>query len=249
MHHLIAFTGTQPIGATLAKLPALQDQVVPINSSNNFIMPQDFDVLAAYVQGPAVVNAQLATPSLRTVVLPFLQPVEAAGAPPDKPNVIYYYGNSPTLPRLDELQLNTSNVNAGTDLEFALIWLSDRNQQLQSGRIYTALATAANTTANKVWTNSTIAFNQTLPGGRYMIVGMDVIGANLLAARLVLPGLNLRPGCLARTAYTNTPSPLFRSGALGNYGWFDSIAPPTIDFLGTAAPTAQDIFLDLIKIG
>lgn len=249
MFHTLAFVGGAAAGAVKQQITARQDQVVPINASGNFIMPQDFTILSAFILGNTITLAQLSTPSLRTVLLPYLSPIQQGAAVPDKPNIVYWYGNSPTLPRLDEVELDVSNAAGAGITIFGVFFVSDNNQQLQNGRIFTARATAANTGGNTLWSNSSIAFDQTLPGGRYMIVGMDVIGANLVAARLVLPGANLRPGCIARTSLANTPSPLFRSGALGNYGWFDSIAPPTMDFLGTAAPVTQEIFLDLIKIG
>jgi hypothetical protein len=41
---------------------------------------------------------------------------------------------------------------------------------------------------------------------------------------------------------------MFRGGRMGEFGQFESTAPPILELFGNAAPTTQTIYLDLIPV-
>ena len=90
---------------------------------------------------------------------------------------------------------------------------------------------------------------QTLPQGRYAIVGMDVIGTNLAAARLIVPGAFFRPGCLGRNAVGNVPNPVFTDGSLGVWGIINSVNLPALETFAIGANTTQTVYLYLVREG
>lgn len=103
------------------------------------------------------------------------------------------------------------------------------------------------TLAANVWTNGPITFDDSLPVGHYQVVGFRAESAGLVAARLVFKGYGWRPACLGNVSPQQFGSDVFRNGNMGVWGEFDSINPPTVDFLSNSADTAEYGILDLLK--
>jgi hypothetical protein len=122
------------------------------------------------------------------------------------------------------------------------------------GRMSTARATGTATLTANAWTNVVLTFDQAFPAGDYAIVGMRARSASSLAARLVVKGLNWRPGCIAAAGATTAPTQLdgmpnlFRYGHLGVWGYFNNATPPDVEFLSGAADTAEVVYLDVVKV-
>jgi len=117
-----------------------------------------------------------------------------------------------------------------------------------TGEIFTVRATSSTTLTAYQWTNGALTFAQSLPKGRYAVVGMRALSAGLIAARLVIPGYAWRPGCIGYDAENDTEDDVFRGGRMGVWGEFDHDLPPTVDFLSISADTSEVVYLDLIKI-
>jgi len=145
-----------------------------------------------------------------------------------------------------ELQCNTDNAGAAQHWGFAL--LSDGSQSPVNGRIYTVRATAAVALTVNTWQNGALTFDQTLPVGRYQVVGMRARGTNLVAARLVFVGGINRPGVFAVNAIGDHDPIKFRHGGFGVFGEFHTNTPPTVDCAGVT-DTAQQFLFDLIRVG
>jgi hypothetical protein len=128
------------------------------------------------------------------------------------------------------------------------VWLCDAALAQVTGEIFTVKASTSVTLSANQWTNAAITFAQTLPRGRYQVVGMRAKSTGLVAARLVFPGYAWRPGCLGSAAYNNVERPEFRQGRMGVWGEFDHNVPPTVDFLSISADSNPEVWLDLIKI-
>ncbi len=89
-----------------------------------------------------------------------------------------------------------------------------------------------------------------LPAGRYSIVGMDVFGAGIILARLILPGYAHRPGVIAVQNAGQFAGSLFRYGNMGEFGQFVNTALPQLEiFTNAAGAVSPECYLDLIKIG
>lgn len=248
MFHLLAYTANQAVTATPVALTALTDVYATISPNGNYFLPRDLRVGMGYAQGPNITQARINSPTLRQISLPHIQPVATASAPPSNQQFVPLLQNGPSIPAADELSVETTNGGGAAERQFALLWMHDGNLNVPVGDRITVRATATNTGGNLVWSASTFALDQLLPNGRYAVIGMDIVGANLIAGRLVFPESGPKPGVLARQSLGVFPNPIFRNGRLGTFGQFESTAPPSLEILGSAAGTTQTLFLDLVKV-
>ncbi len=202
---------------------------------------------AALISTTSEVGARIESPSLRTLsnlqIEPFAQGLVFAN-----PQDILMHPMSPTPLVEDEGLILFVNTDPGVaEFHYGLIWLSDGPQPPINGVIHTLLATAAITLDEAAWVYGELTWATTLPVGRYQIVGMRVRSANIVAARLVFPESNWRPGVPGVVGASNIDNPYFRFGRIGVFGEFDSQTPPGIEILGVT-DTSETVLLDVIKI-
>jgi hypothetical protein len=101
----------------------------------------------------------------------------------------------------------------------------------------------------------TINFDQSLPQGLYTVVGFEHWSPGALAARLVFPGMHMRPGTLSMAGGTTTfqaskrTDRIFYEGGIGVYGSFNSFAPPSLEVLAANADTLHEGYLTVIRTG
>jgi len=146
------------------------------------------------------------------------------------------------------LNAQAAEDGAGAQISNALAWLSDGPIAPVTGIMRTVRTTCAITLTAYAWSNGALTFDQTLPAGRYQIVGMRAESTGLIAARLVTPASPWRPGVIGFDAESDVEPDRFRYGRCGVFSEFDHDAPPTVDFLSVSADTAETVHLDLIKI-
>lgn len=171
---------------------------------------------------------------------------------PDAPTLLNLWLNNPLrLVPGEGLQMLVAEDVAGDDRQATgIVLLGDGNYINPFGRapIFTVRFTAAIACTAYNWVNGAITLSQNLPVGRYAIMGMHVISASGIAARLVVPGQGARPGCIAYDSIEDIGNPVFRNGNLGVWGVFHSQTPPTLDMFSRTTDTAQEGWLDLIKV-
>jgi hypothetical protein len=243
---LCAFHESTTGAVTTYAIKALSDPHVRVSDVDLWV-PEALPMLAAvWAGGNSVTLARLESPTLRTLTPIDLIPFELATEPGSPPNLIYQ-GHAPKLIGGGEA-LNAKFTSTGADILKALVWLCDAALAQVTGEIFTVKASTSVTLSANQWTNAAITFAQTLPRGRYQVVGMRAKSAGLVAARLVFPGYAWRPGCLGCDAYNDVERPEFRHGRMGVWGEFDHDVPPTVDFLSISADSNPEVWLDLIKI-
>ncbi len=147
----------------------------------------------------------------------------------------------------EDMQWINNSDAGGAVAEYGFVWYSSGPIQPVSGRIHTIRATSAITAVAGTWVAGALTFNEALPFGRYAIVGMRCHGPTTIAGRLVFVGPGWRPGVIAVADKESPDNPLCRFGNMGVYGEFDSVAPPTVEIIGSAG-TAQIFHFDVIKI-
>jgi hypothetical protein len=243
---LVAWNENFAAAATLDALTAVPDPHVRVSGDDIWI-PEALPMLAGYkVLGSTVTQARIESPTLRTLTPIDVSPIDTGSEP-----------TGANLARL--LPLNPKAVGGGEALNvkcsvsaagraIALAWLSDGPLTPITGEVFTVRATSATTLVANAWTNGALTFAQSLPRGRYAVVGMRALSAGLVAARLVFPGYPWRPGCIGYDAENDTEDDVFRGGKMGSWGEFDHDVPPTVDFLSISADTSEVVYLDLIKI-
>lgn len=246
---LVAYSAAAAgINASLAALPAVADPHVRV-VTNDIYVPVDLSSLwGATGIGPTMTRAQLSAPSLRRIFLPEVAPLDVGAALPASPRKVFLYEDSPL--KLDGGEaLDALITNTASDRETVLVWLGPGPAKLDTRPFYTLRVTAATTLVAGAWTNAAITFDQTLPAGRYDIVGARFRSTNLIAFRFVFVGGTYRPGAIGYAATTSLDYDKFRSGNLGIWGNFAHNAPPTVDFLANAGDTAETGELDLVYLG
>ncbi len=250
MLHLFAFEESVDPGNAFNDINCVPDQAV-FSETTNMRVPEELPFFvgqAALINDASAARAQIVSPSLRATMNVDVEPVIAAlvfGSPPEG----IWHGDSPV--RLDKFEaVNFSMLSdpAAAVIHRGLLILSDGAVSQVKGEIFTIRATAAITLATGTWVNGALTFGQTLPTGRYQIVGMRARGTNLVAARLVFIGGKFRPGVPALNAIGDLDPWWTRYGGMGVLGEFHTNNPPTVDCLGVT-DTAQTFLFDLIKVG
>jgi hypothetical protein len=252
VYHLLAFTALDTAAAVNETVPSIVDGwATPQGTA--YVLQQDAFLVGAYAQNAGALNARVNTPHYRFVSIPSIQPVNAAAAPGDYPPYADLRNRKLTIPRIDPLTAELTNGGAGGVRSVVGLWVSDGNMNAQDGDVYTIRGTGTITAVVGAWTLGSFTLDQQLPAGTYMIIGMDVIGTNLVFARLQFTGGagagGMRPGVICRQAVGDTSWPdHWRNGNFGNFGTFANTAQPNLEIFATGANSAQTVFLDVIRI-
>lgn len=244
------YTSNVAAGATDADIAALIDPQFTI-TNNHILMPMDSKLELAYVFGASVIRAQMVTPKFRSVVIPFVRPIERAATPPQLPNVSRMGGYWPIIPTNEELQfLVSNNLGAATEQENVVVWLSDGRNDTPVGPVYPLRFTSTITLVANAFASGSITLAQTLPSGRYAIVGASGFCTNGAIARFILPGYQWRPGFLVGQNAGIFMGEWFQAGSLGNWGEFVNTSVPSVEVFGTAnGAQTLDGYMYIIKIG
>ena len=249
MFHTAAWYESIDPGGVLTPIAAVVDQSVFTSGDVTRVPTQMPNIVgqAALGNDATMAGAQIQSPSLRAMVNIDIEPVVAAavfGNPPE----ILFHPLSPIAVTADEPVTFAVNSDPAAPADhYGLGWFGDGPQVPVPGNIFSVAATSALTLAAGVWVNGTLLFSQTLPLGRYTVVGMRARGTNLVAARLVFIGGAFRPGVPAVNAVGDLDPSIFRYGRHGAFGIFHSNTPPTVDALGIT-DTVQSYIFDLLQV-
>lgn len=237
--------------ASFENIQGAKDQHVKVVDDRVFVPEKLNKIVFCAASGEAVHRARLESPSLRRLAYLMISPLNTLavtaehGQPP-----MMYQGESPLA--LDPAEGLEAKVYMGApDATFntILLGLSDSPIVPVKGEIWTVRATATITAEEGVWVNSEITFDQTLPVGRYQIVGCECWSLTGHAFRLVPIGQLNRPGGIVIREHQLIDPPWQRKGGLGVWCEFDSVTPPSVDLLASSAVAQFPVLhLDLIKI-
>jgi len=230
--------------AALAAIQPIADPHVTVKG-DDLTVPELNQIVGALFCGTVPVQAQLQSPSLRSIFLEDVSVINSSESFASMPNKFQDYREDP-LPLVTAEKLNVYMIMTADGR--ALVWLADGPIAPAHGAIRTIRAVPDAHGAEDVWTNSTLTLGQTLPAGRYQVVGLRVIGTNLLAGRLVFVGYSWRPGVPASTLLAGDDFPMFRRGKFGVFGEFEFDQPPSVDLLGSGVSASEQIWLDLIQV-
>lgn len=245
--HTCCYYGSVANGTTLVDVPLVNDQILT-RANNHAILGQPAKLLQVASLSTTLQRVRLNTPSARYVSLPYMQPVNASATIPTVPSIAKFGFNPLTIPRADEVAFEAVHGGAGAENVVIAVWFGFAFRDVPPGQRYRVRATASITASAGTWQNGSITLDNTLPAGDYAIVGLDVLGTNLFAARLILQGESWRPGCLCRDSEADVPDSSFTDGTLGQYGQFNSINTPNLEILSVGANTSQTVYMDLIRI-
>lgn len=248
MIHLACYNSLVSAGGTNSDISAITDQALTI-SNGHYVLTENARLTAAYAQGENILRARVNTPKLRATSLPYIEPVNRATGPGDLPPFVSYGPYALGLDPIDEIAFETSNdLGAGTERHYIGAWFKFGERPVPTGPAFTVRATSSFTATANAWTAGAFTLDQVLPAGRYSVVGVRVVGTNLLFGRLIFPSQVIRPGTIASASEADQDFNLARFGSLGELGQFDSIAQPQLEVLATGANSAQTCYMDIIRV-
>ncbi|MEM0010447.1 MAG: hypothetical protein QXT84_01995 [Candidatus Bathyarchaeia archaeon] len=131
----------------------------------------------------------------------------------------------------------------------AVVFIGDGPQTPVTGDIYTVKAIGKGQIQAFKWSNVALSFADTLPAGRYQLVGASLADPNVVVIRFVFVGQAWRPGVLSRGTYRTPGHDIFRHGRAGVLGEFPHDQPPTVDVFASYDTEELPLYLDLIKVG
>lgn len=247
MHHTLAYMGTVAV-STEYDLPAISDGIVPIQNGH-FLPGQDLFLKWAFTGGVLLNKTRIVTPSDRQLSPIYVRPINLALLPATNTPVADYVARPFRLRALEEIQLLGVNSANTSGVYTILLSVSPNTQESPPiGDIYTIRATGGTTAVVNTWTLVALTWADSLPNGTYACVGLNVIGATARAARLIFQGQVWRPGCVANTLVSDLPSRLMRDSRMGTWGTFSGNSMPQLEILCGAADTAQEVYMDFIRL-
>lgn len=250
MFHLAAFAASIAQNSLL-QVAALPDQA--LNTYNSSIaVPEELpNIFMLTALGANISRAQLQSPSLRRIFLEEITPIEVSAAAPASWDLFYLGEDAFGLQPNELLQAWAQQGSAGAQVETVLAWLCDAPPAaVPATDVHTLRITASGTAVANAWTNMALAFDQTLPAGRYQIVGARMRSTNMQAFRFVVRGYPWRPGMVGNVNLGDTILPsYFRRGELGVWCEFTNLVQPTLDVLCNGADSAFTGELDVIYLG
>jgi hypothetical protein len=252
VYHLFAYAGAKTDSTANEAAPAVSDQTLTRTSNGGqYLIPFDGTILFAAVFNDTITRARLNYPSYRDLGLPEVFPLNATAEPSADLEICLWGKDGPRVRQGEEFGVDTSNGASTVDNVAAIVALMKDMTPIPPGRRFTVRGTAAQTLVANAWTSASIALDQTLPYGRYGVIGMAVTCNDGFAGRLIFPGQNqFRPGVVAgETTLVLDPRQNGRAGQFGLLGTFDQTSPPQLEILGgTAGAETPAVILDLVEI-
>lgn len=237
---------------TLTGVKAIADQHIAVSGDKIFV-PSLNRLLAEYAaMANTVTHCQLQSPSLRRVALLDVALVQGGTKPSGDESFRHHFGCPIELDVNEGLEVKINKPSDSAAVATILAWLADAALTPVVGEMFTVKFTATITSVLSSWVNGALTFGQTLPVGRYAIVGAKVFeaGGDLIGFRFVIPGYQWRPGGLASNSLGADVARPQRYGGMGVWAEFDSSTPPTLDIVAVAAASQTVIgYMDIMRIG
>lgn len=247
MHHTIAWR-VSAADATAVDITPVPDTLMLVQNAH-FVPQYDYFVQYVYAGAAGLQRARLITPTFRQITTPWVRPIQLSIVPLDEPNMADYRDRPLRIRALEEIQFEAQQTTGGAAVIVGVAGITKGPiMPAPQGDIYTMRGTGTTTLTAGAWTLATITWQDTLPAGSYACVGFEYIGTTALSARLVFEEQWERPGTLGAGLVSSSGLPIFRKGGLGIWGRFNANRMPNVECLANAADTAEEVYLDLIRI-
>lgn len=242
----IAFYETTPGATVLIEQDPCADDHVTVGP-DLIVVPELNNLMGVMAFGVDTTRAQIATPSIRKIGYHELSKLSLAADPIPGVERLEDYSEAP-IPLVHGESLQFRSSTTAGNITQAIVWLSDGPVTPIKGPVRTIMYEFATVTPAGAWLPVVLVATQVLPAGRYAIVGMQVITANVVhAARLVPIAHPWRPGVPTNLRATADLSDKFRNGNKGVFCEFEFDQPPGMQLMGTGASGAGQLYLDIVQ--
>lgn len=249
MYHLAAYSSSIANGSVLLQVTNVAD-IILATSNKGFYVKDTLPNLA-YVLGAGtnLTRFQLSSGSIRKM-FPWDFDSVNVGTVLENPVRFHDFTNAPIpLDNNEEIDAYCVQSNAGAQQEYIFACFSDGPLRPVSGRIQTMHATGNTTLTANGWTAVPLTLDNGLDGGLYSLVGLHAFSAGALVARVIPRGNSAyRPGVPAAQARDQSKPNPWRYGGWGEMIQFPNTAVPQIEFFSVSADTAEEVYLDVIKL-
>lgn len=245
---LVGWSESQDTGGSLTYVSAISDQHITTDGDDILVPSFAPNLAGVFAIGTTITQAQISSPSLRKGLLYDVSPLNVGTEPNVRPYLHDRFRKPLPLTVGEGLRALVAEAAVGAEQETVLAFLQSEFEEAPGGDIMTVRATSTATLTAYAWSLCPLTLSQQLEAGRYAIVGMKAISAGAIAARLVLPGSQFRPGVIAADSEGDVSIPEFRYGGKGVFGEFEHTFIPAVEFLSTSADTAETVYLDIIKV-
>lgn len=270
MFHLLAYTNTPAGAVTLANMGMVADGSAISQGSTGYRFYQPFKLLAAYVHGASMTQAEIRSSTLDGLARWNIWPLNLSLNVPSNPQIDDYRAFAPILPQFEDVNLAYSDTAVGGEEADAFLWLGTPNwtndlgiltSLFGSGDPYIGRRLTVNSTTTlnkgaKAWgADVALTFEQLPRSGAYAVLGGECVAAACEAWRINFPtmppymGKKLFPGDIVQQAVGDIPKRQGRNW-MGVWGVFHTLELPFASLFGQAAGTVTvNLNLDLVYLG
>ena len=250
MFHVAMFNSSIANGAVLLQVTNVADVILATSNKGFFVKDTLPNLMAVAGVGTNLTRFQLTSGSIRKL-FPWDFDRVNVGTVLENPVRFFDFSSAPIpLDKNEELDAFCVQSNAGAQQEYIAAWFCDGPVRPVTGRVQTMHATGATTLTANGWTAVPLTLDNGLDGGLYSIIGLSAFSAGALFARVIPRGNSAyRPGVPAAQARDQSIPAPWRYGGWGEFVQFPNTAVPQIEFFSTTADTAEEVYLDLVKVG
>lgn len=249
MFTTVAFAESLDPAGVMVNLAAVIDQHVK-TSGDYITVPSLNQIVGAYAcAGTVADEARLVSPALRRTNPYYITPVEGAIAPSVDPLMMYHPESPIVLDVNESLETQHDGDPAAAEQLATIVWLADGPITPISGEIFTVNAHITLAQVVNSWEFSEITFPDSLPVADYDVVGARLVCSGGIAFRFVPVGEANRPGGVCASAVNAKDPWSQRFGRMGVWFSFNTVQPPGVEVLGSAAAgsATYELYIDLIK--
>lgn len=247
--HLLAFAKNVALTSTNQDLNIVTDGWVSADSGSKALLPIPMKLKLLYASGVGMDKVRVIAPSLKRIAFPRIARWDVAAIAPANPNFERLMDYPIPIGAVESFNVQTDNSNAGAQDHFALCFLEDNHAPPPPGPSWTLFGTSAVVTANRTWGAGVITFEDAYPSDLYAVIGMRVVGTNVVAGRLIPNTGGPRPGTLGQTIENTVDRSPVWDGSFGTLMTFRPPVFPLVEILGNGATVTQRVYLQVVKIG
>jgi hypothetical protein len=248
MFHVVSWGQNVDPGGAMVALNAIREAALFTLGTFHKVHPRMPYLIgtSALINDASASRAQFRSPSLVADGGYDIEPIVTAGTFGTPPEVRLFPDSPLWLEPDEQLEAFVESTPVGAKRHFAHAWLADGISTPIFEEVFTVRCSAAIQQVDFTWTSGNITFEQSLPQGRYLVVGMRCRASNGQIARLIFRDQLGRPGCPIVSGVFEPDLETYRYGNMGVWGHFRQEDPPVLEiFHGTA--NSQALILDLVR--
>lgn len=249
MQSVVAYSQDIDPAGVMAKLDAVSDQHVK-TSGKGITVPEMNQIIGMFAaMGTVPAECRLISPSLRRINPCYITPLENALFAGNMPAMMYRGENPVVLDINETLEVECDANPAGTEQLSILVWLSDGVIVPVTGEMWTINCEITLAQLAGAWAFAEISFPDSLPVGDYQIIGARAQIAGGVGFRFVPVGESHRPGGICAQDNGSHDPWAQRGGRLGVWAEFNTIQPPGMEIMSSAAvgSATYQCYIDVIK--